>query len=81
MEVNKIDKISFDDANLFLRVNGRRYRVPIAAVSLRLARANQKQRESVRVSPSGFAMTWTMLDLEIQVSSLLQMGQPYWAGI
>ena len=79
MQINKVDKISFDDANMYFRVNGRRFRVSMNAVSLRLAHANQQQRDMIRVSPSGHTIKWPMIDLEAHVASLLQMGQPAWA--
>jgi hypothetical protein len=81
MNSNKVDKVTFDDANMFARINGRRYRIPMQAISLRLARATKEQREMVRVSPSGFVITWPQISLEAQITSLVQLGQPYWGGI
>ena len=64
---------------MFLRVNGRRYRVPLGSISVRLARASEQQREMVRVSPSGHSMKWPLIDLEMQTQSVLQLGQPCWS--
>lgn len=81
MVCNRIDKISFDDTNMYLRVNGRGFAVPMNAISLRLVRLPESQRSKVRISDSGHSIRWPTLDLEMQISSLLSLGKPYWRGI
>lgn len=71
----RIQKITFDDANIFLLVNGKKHRVPMSALSMRLMRATKEQREAFRFSPAGFVVYWTKLDLELPVNGLLQMCQ------
>ena len=72
---HSIQKLSFDDANLYMTANGTKYRVALSAISLRLLRANQAQRETYRLSPAGFTIFWTKLGLEVPVNGLLQMCQ------
>ena len=73
-----IEKITYDGPYMVVKANGKRYRVRVEQVSARLARAEQKQRESIRFSPEGFTVRWPLLDLEMSVASLMQMAQLAW---
>jgi hypothetical protein len=70
-----IERISFEGNNMLIRSNGRKYRVRTDMISARLARADQAAKEAVRFSPEGYTISWPKLQLEIQVSGLLQMCQ------
>ncbi len=78
MPTVNIDKITYDGQYMVIKANGKRYRVRIEQVSARLARAEPKQRESIRFSPEGFTVRWPLLDLDMSVNSLMQMAQLAW---
>ncbi len=78
MPAVNIDKITYDGPYMVVRANGKRYRVRTEQVSARLARAEPKQRESIRFSPEGFTVRWPLLDMEMSVASLMQMAQLTW---
>ncbi len=78
MPAINIDKITYDDQYMVIKANGKKYRVRIEQISMRLLKADAKQRESIRFSPEGFTVRWPLLDLEMSVNSLMQMAQLAW---
>ncbi len=70
-----IERISFEGNNMIIRANGRKYRVRTDMISARLARADQATKESARLSPEGYTISWPKLQLELSVSGLFQMCQ------
>lgn len=78
MPAINIDKITYDGQYMVIKANGKRYRVRIEQVSARLARADKKQRESIRFSPEGYTVRWPLLEIEMSVNSLMQMAQLAW---
>ena len=71
----QIDRITFDGNDMLIRANGRKYRVRTDMISARLARADKATKESVRLSPEGFTISWPKLQLEMSVAGLFQMCQ------
>lgn len=78
MPAINIDKITYDDQYMVIKANSKKYRVRIEQISMRLLKADAKQRESIRFSPEGFTVRWPLLDLEMSVNSLMQMAQLAW---
>jgi Protein of unknown function (DUF2442) len=70
-----VKRVSFDDVYLYMMINGTKYRVSMMSLSLRLFRADKNCRENFRVSAEGFTIYWPKLDLEVQMTGLLQMAQ------
>ena len=70
-----IERISFEGSNMLIRANGRKYRVRTDMISARLGRADQATKESVRLSPEGYTISWPKLQLEMSVAGLFQMCQ------
>lgn len=70
-----IERISFEGKDMLIRANGRKFRVRTDMISARLARADQATKESARLSPEGYTISWPRLQLEISVSGLFQMCQ------
>jgi len=60
---------------MLFRSNGRKYRIRTDLISARLSRADQRIKESCRLSPEGATLSWPRLQLEMSVAGLLQMGQ------
>ena len=56
---------------LHLVVDGKPYEIDLAEQSHRLARATQRQREQVVVSPSGYGLHWPDIDEDLSVDGLI----------
>jgi hypothetical protein len=56
---------------LRIEVDGISYEIDLAAHSHRLARATQRQRERVEVSPSGYGLHWPEVDEDLSVDGLI----------
>ena len=70
-KAHDVDGVSFLGTALVLRVDGREYRVDIADVSERLARATPAQRARFEVSPAGYGIHWPDLDEDISIDGLI----------
>jgi hypothetical protein len=70
-----VERISFEGSNMLIRANGRKYRVRTDLISSRLASADQETKESARLSPEGYTISWPKLQLELSVAGLFQMCQ------
>ncbi len=52
--------------------DGKQLRFPWAALSARLAAADEKQRANFTVSPSGYGIHWNEIDEDISIHALLK---------
>jgi hypothetical protein len=72
----RIERIKFDGPYMRFNANGRPYRVRNDQLSMRLARAEQSDRENIRFSPAGYTVFWPKLNFEMTISGLMQMASP-----
>jgi len=57
---------------MILRVDSKDYRIDLALVSKKLLRARKAERETYRVSPSGYGVHWPLLDEDLSVDGLVR---------
>jgi hypothetical protein len=74
-KLHKVERIVFDKDNLFLRVDGKEYKFRLADISGRLAGAPAEKREKFEISPSGYGIHWPLLDEDLSIKGLLNMGR------
>lgn len=70
-KAHNVQAVRFAGTSMFLRVDGKRYRVDIRKHSERLARATPQQRGKFRVSPSGYGIHWPDIDEDLSVEALV----------
>ena len=68
---HKIEKVSFKEEKLILRIDGQEHVFPLSKISKRLARASNLEREEYQISPSGYGMHWPLIDEDLSIDSLL----------
>jgi len=66
-----VQDISFKGAWMYLKIDGKEYRVNLVEKSDRLARATQQQRENVEISPSGYGLHWPDIDEDLSIDGLI----------
>jgi hypothetical protein len=71
MEVYKIKKIYFEQDNLVLIINDQNYFFKITEISDKLAKADEKERNNFRISPSGYGIHWPTIDEDLSINGLL----------
>ena len=56
---------------MILQVDGKQYEVDIMKHSERLAKATQRQRENIEVSPAGYGIHWPDVDEDLSIDGLI----------
>ena len=70
-KAHDVRNVSVSGSLLHLDVDGRPYEIDLAEQSHRLARATQRQRERVEVSPSGYGLHWPDIDEDLSIDGLI----------
>jgi hypothetical protein len=68
---HEVESVDFVENELVLTVDGNTYRFEVSAISERLAKATQAEREVYRISPSGYGIHWPLLDEDLSIDGLL----------
>ena len=71
---HNVESIEFEDGSLVLRVDGKIFRVAVAAVSERLAHASEAAKRNYRISPSGYGIHWPAVDEDLSVDGLIRVA-------
>ena len=70
-KAHDVRNVSVSGRLLHLDVDGKSYEIDLAEQSPRLARATQRQRERVEVSPSGYGLHWPDVDEDLSIHGLI----------
>ncbi len=71
--IHEIESVSFEGTWMFLKIDGKNYRIDLAEQSSRLARATRQQRENVEISPSGYGLHWPDIDEDLSIDGLIEV--------
>ena len=66
-----IEKLTFKENMLVLRVDGNEYEFQLSSVSKKLANASSVERENFEISASGYGVHWPLLDEDLSIDGLL----------
>ncbi len=69
--IHKVQKIVFSGSLMKIKVDGAEVVVNLTKTSKRLLKASKKERETYKVSPSGYGIHWPLIDEDISVEALL----------
>jgi len=69
--VHKIQEINFSGSQMRMKVDGKGIVINLTKTSKRLLKATQKERETFKVSPSGYGIHWPLIDEDLSVDALL----------
>ena len=74
-----VEHVRFDADNLMMRIDGKERQFSLPAVSTKLTRASQHERDAFEVSPSGYGIHWPRLDEDLSIDGLLKEfhGRPH----
>ena len=70
-KAHEVQKVVIDGALLFLKVDGKEYKINIAEQSDRLSRATQEQKEKFEISPAGYGIHWPDIDEDLSIDGLI----------
>lgn len=72
---HEVEQVNFEDNDLVLAVDSKVYRFPLAVISQRLLEATETERKVYQVSPSGYGISWLMIDEDLSIDGLLRLSQ------
>ncbi len=78
-KAHDVQSLSFSEAMMVLRVDGRKYTIDVAKQSQKLADATPEQRENFVVSQSGYGIHWPDLDEDLSIDGLIGVAHS-WPG-
>ncbi|MBX7142464.1 MAG: DUF2442 domain-containing protein [Chitinophagales bacterium] len=64
--------VDIDSDFLYLEVEGKEYKFPIAKISQRLLKATLAERKNFQISPSGYGIHWPMIDEDLSIPALIK---------
>lgn len=71
---HNIEALTIDQNFIFLKIDGKEIKIPLAKVSKKLSSANELQRNLFTISPSGYGIHWPLLDEDLSIDSLLKVA-------
>ncbi len=69
-----IGKVSFEQNLLYLSIDGKLIKLPLARISKKLEPANEIQRNLFTISPSGYGIHWPLIDEDLSIDSILKIA-------
>ena len=72
---HRIERIRFSGRIMVLRADAKDYRIPLDQVSTHLLQASKIERETLRISPSGYGIHWPLLDEDLSVDGLIRAAR------
>jgi len=69
--IHKVQGICFSGSQMRIKVDGKEIVVNLTKTSKRLLKASKKDRETYKVSPSGYGIHWPLIDEDLSVDALL----------
>ena len=69
--LHKIQRISFSGSQMKIKVDGVQTIVNLTKTSKKLLKASKKERETYKISPSGYGIHWPLIDEDLSVDAIL----------
>ena len=67
-----VQKVAFSIDEMHLEVDGKEFSFQLADISKRLPKASKVERETFKISPSGYGIHWPLLDEDLSIPGLLK---------
>jgi hypothetical protein len=71
-KIHNVQKVEFLDDEMLLKVDGKELSFQLADISRRLSKASRLERETFRISPSGYGIHWPLIDEDLSIPGLLK---------
>ena len=69
---NKIQKIYFDNDFIYIEIEGQTIKKNLESLSSKLKSATALQRNSFKISPSGYGIHWDLIDEDLSIAAMLK---------
>lgn len=74
-KIHYINNLRFDKNTLFIEIDGRNYSYPLKSISSRLLDATAEERNMFEISPSGYGISWQIIDEDLSVDGLINSSK------
>jgi hypothetical protein len=71
-KIHNVQEIEFLDDEMLLKVDGKELSFQLVDISRRLSKASRLERETFRISPSGYGIHWPLIDEDLSIAGLLK---------
>lgn len=70
-KVYNITNIKFENDYLILITDNHSFKIRLANVSDKLAKASDRERNDFKISPSGYGIHWKLMDEDLSIDGLI----------
>lgn len=70
-KIHNVQKLTFVNGQMRIKVNGKEYIIPLSKVSKKLLNASRAEKENYEISPAGYGIHWPAIDEDLSVDALL----------
>ncbi len=70
-----IEGIKFDNEYLSLMIDNHLVEIKLADISEKLAKATTQEQNDYQISPSGYGISWRLLDEDLSINGLLKAAK------
>jgi hypothetical protein len=74
-KIHNISNVKFDSNFLILVVDGKTLKLKLDKLSMKLANANETERNNFIISASGYGIHWPTIDEDISINGILENTQ------
>lgn len=67
-----ITDIKFEKDYLILMIDNQLFKLRLADISDKLAKATDQERKDFKISPSGYGIHWRLIDEDLSINGLLK---------
>jgi hypothetical protein len=71
---HKIEQVSVNQKSLNLSIDGKKKHFNISVISEKLRTASDLQRNTFEISPSGYGISWPLIDEDLSIDGLLKIN-------
>lgn len=75
VETRKIEDLTFGEDSIFLKTDGKIFKISIEKASYKLFTASEIERNLYKFSPSGYGIHWPLIDEDLSVESLIKLAE------
>jgi hypothetical protein len=75
LATHKVKEITFDQSFIYLKIDGKEFKIQTNKVSKKLSEAKEFQRNLFTISPSGYGIHWPLIDEDLSIDSLIKVAQ------
>lgn len=74
-KIHHVKFLEFTEELMKIEIDDLKFEIPISEISQKLQKANKIERVSFVISPSGYGISWPLIDEDISIEKILKSGK------